>query len=245
MTQVFYILEDDLLKHLPYCNAAVNLTTCMEPWKLGLSRAYAEKFPSVYKRYKESQDEFKVAKSEPIVDRENDKHPYVVNLPLKTSRTDTMSDKDLKKALANLSEVCKDYNDVIMPIIITGTLSESLDTMKKYLDNKYKTRFWVGISKSRAEKEDLEKDDTRIFISSSVNVNKKYVIKTLAKDNYVLGNGAVYMSQLSLGDPNKISHWCDVGYAFIDEDKPNIKFNSFIQQLMLKGLGVKFVPIIK
>lgn len=238
---VNYILDDDLLRHLPYCDAAVNLTTVYDPWKIGLAHAYAEKYPKLYERFKEDQEEFKIKLGEPWISKEDDKSPDVICISLKTSNGMKNELDTIKDVLAKLPEICKDYRDVIMPIIITGELEESMKLIEKYLGKTdVKTNFWVGISAKRAKEKGFPKKEI-IFVSRAhSDLSPSKLTAPITED---LKGSKLYKlyTKKNFVSSERLIHWCSRGYALIDESRPNITFNDYIHSLTKGGLDVKFI----
>lgn len=239
---VNYILDDDLLRHLPHCDAAINLTTLYDPWKVGLTHAYAETYPKVYESFKEAQEDFSIKLGEAWISKENDTSPDVICISLKTSVSMENDIDIIKEVLGKLPEICKDYNDVIMPVIITGELEESMKLIERYLaKTDVKTNFWVGVSATRAKDKGFPKKEI-LFVSRAHKDLSPDKLKPAIKED--LGDSKLYKlyTKKNFVSAERLIHWCDRGYALIDETRPNIPFNDYIHSLIKGGLDVKFIP---
>lgn len=266
---VNYILEEDLLKHLPFATGAVNLTTLMSPWSVGLAEAYAKKFPDIYKKYTEDQDNYKLRLSEPWVETDEKSGKTLYCLPIKTLAKDWGDQEVTAKALENLSKSLSGHLDIIMPITIIGDLSDSMQFLKKHLGNSEDIHFWVGISEKRALENKFKRDKIRVFLTGLKELPKDKIYgkleEVLAGRNLKLEdidvitmkhnkdywpnktkdgkpiNHIVYPSDVKMLP--RIIHFSDFGLAFLGEDDTDIKFNGFVQNLRKEKLDVEYVRV--
>lgn len=269
---VSYMLEDDLLKHLPFSDAAVNLTTTMSGWGKGLSAAYAQLYPKVYKTYQDEQEEYKLSLGKAWIGKEKDDLADLICLPVKTLVKDWGDIDVTKAALEDLGKVSVNYTDIIMPIVITGSLEESLSLLREKLPADPKIHYWVGIATERAKKEELERDKQRVFLTTRNDIKERfskedivrYIGDRLAEKDLswdtilpvVLQEDPTSILPVENDKPihhlnywghkdyaKRIGHWCDIGIAISDDSDVSIPYNEHIQSLRKAGLGIEFKDI--
>lgn len=261
---VSYILDDDLLKYLPYADAAVNLTTVYSDWTVGLSKAYADRFPKVYSMYRQEQEEDGLIKLGDVWRGKEDKNsPSVICAVVKILGKDWSDDTVTKETLQRVAKLCTGYKDVIMPITIIGDLEESMAFMREALSAVPDTHFWVGISKTRADEKSFKRDKIRVLLLQ--NGNLKQDEKLLNRIRSTLGNKSLDLSDIQIvsfnadadmwpdnGIPkivypkeaqyfDRLAMYSDLGFAFVKARDVDIRFNAVIQQLRKAGLDIEYV----
>lgn len=266
---VCYMLEEDLLKHLDSADIAVNLTTLASPWSVGLSEAYAKKFPNIYKEYEQEQEEFKIRLSVPWHREDKDSKKTLYCLPVKTLAKD-WGDKDvLKDALVAMGKEISGDVDVIMPITIVGELQESIDFIKSCLPSKDRVHYWVGISEKRAKEKEFKRDKVRVFLTGLKNTPTEHIKEKLEEvllerklflediQIVTMEHNKSFWPEIKVGDKttepivyasdknsiNRIIHYSDFGLAFLAKDDTDIKFNGFVQALRTNKLAVDYVRV--